>query len=493
MYLRKSSFNYSSGKGPTRSSNKSHTFPREVQNVAVGLIGYSTAFNGDDHEFGRMIIELDAEIDGSDNKKVNVTGRFGLRDWSGEFDDKYSGNIQYIIAADLVPAPVPGPGDARSDLIVVDAEFTQAIQHFRSADHLAPPNVFPDNSIRLVRDKPGFVRLYTDYDVSSGLPAISSLSGEIEITNGSTTQTIASMNQINPVRDINIDRAQLNHTLNFQIPESMCRGTLTVRAKIFSTSDPSQFSATLEKSFMFETFPALPITAVAVKYTGDDVKDGATDAELEAPLMSDFNNVFQFTEKVYPIPNVVINSFMNMTYDKDIESDISSGGCDKFSDLLDSLEDFIGDSDDIVYGMINSGVETGSVGGCGRSGVVAGKINAQGTAAHEIGHGLGRKHAPCDNVTRCAEPANTDGNFPVYSGYDSDSIGEFGIDPLNGNLLNPGSAHDFMGYSGTRWVSPYTYKALMSKIPSEFDGASPSPAGASRMMLSGGSLEQVSQ
>jgi hypothetical protein len=90
--------------------------------------------------------------------------------------------------------------------------------------------------------------------------------------------------------------------------------------------------------------------------------------------------------------------------------------------------------------------------------------------AHELGHVLGRQHAPCDNVTRCQRPKNTDDDYPVYSGFDSDSIGEFGFNTSMGTVLQPGSAHDMMGYSGSAWISPYTYKALMTRIPQDNGG-----------------------
>ncbi len=108
------------------------------------------------------------------------------------------------------------------------------------------------------------------------------------------------------------------------------------------------------------------------------------------------------------------------------------------------------------------------MGGCGGGGAAVGRVFSGGTTAHELAHAVGRQHAPCDNVTRCATPANTDDDYPVYSGFDSDSIGEFGVDTVTGAIKDPAVAHDIMGYSPNRWISPYTYKALMSRIPATF-------------------------
>ena len=485
MDIRMSTFNFPLSRGDgTQSASQTIAFPREVVEVGVGITGYSATFEGEDHHLGRLTVEMNARIDDDDPTKVKVTGIFGLRDWSGNFDDPFSGNIQWALLADLVAVPTPSPGDARGDLIIIDAEITQAIQHFRSANHLPAAQVFPDNSIRFVADKPTVVRLYVDYDDGSTLPIIGSLSGELEVISSGGTITLAPLQTIVPRRDVSIDRGNGRHTLNFLIPENFCRGIVNLRASVFNNFAPDQFSRNFEREINFEAMPELPVLAIGIEYTGDDVIDGATPDELAAPELTDFEDVFEFTEKTFPIPAVAITNYNTMTYDEDMESDISEG-CDKFGDLKDAVSDMRGDSDDIVYGMINSGVNTGSVGGCGGGGVGVGKIGSQATAAHEVGHALGRDHAPCDNVTRCAEPADQDGDYPNYSGFDSDSIGEYGFDSstMFGRVLPPGTFHDFMGYSGNKWISSYTYKALMSRIPSDFGGAG--AGGAAFMTIAG--------
>lgn len=471
MDVRLSSFNFprTEDTGP-QSARAQLSFARAVRQVAVGLTGWSATFEKrEDHHLGFLTVELDASVNGDDDTKVDVSGVFGLRDWSGDWDDPYSGIVEFAVFAELEPAAPPAPGAPRGDLVVVDAEVTQAIQHFRSHRHLDSPNVFPDNSVRLVADKPTAVRLYVDFDASSGLAPIARLSGELRVTQGGSTTVLAPLRSIVPRRDAGIDRGQRDHTLNFVIPEALCHGTVDIAARVFSAADATQFSADFARTLGFETMPSLPVLAVGIEYTGPDVADASA---LSAPTMADFAALFGFTEATYPIPNVTISSYVTMTYDKEIKSDISEG-CDKFNDLNDAVADMRGDSDDIVYGLYNSGVETGSVGGCGGSGVAVGRIGAQGTAAHEIGHALGREHAPCDNVTRCAEPLDTDDGYPRYASYDSDSIGEYGFDTrvADGSVLSPSTAHDMMGYSGGRWISPYTYKALMSRIPESFDAA----------------------
>ena len=121
MDLRVSSFDFPPTTGAPLSATQVVAFPRAVREVAVGILGYATSFVGDDHHFGRLQVELAADIDPADATKVEVTGDFQLRDYSGTLDDSFTGNVQWAVIADLVPAVPPAPGQPRPDLIVVDA------------------------------------------------------------------------------------------------------------------------------------------------------------------------------------------------------------------------------------------------------------------------------------------------------------------------------------------------------------------------------------
>lgn len=74
------------------------------------------------------------------------------------------------------------------------------------------------------------------------------------------------------------------------------------------------------------------------------------------------------------------------------------------------------------------------------------------TFAHELGHNLGRDHAPC----------GTEGDltFP----YPEASIGVWGYDPVGGVLKDPQAFKDLMGYCEPNWISDYTYRAMFERI-----------------------------
>jgi len=475
-------FSKTRNSGPITASTQLR-FARAVERAVAAISGYSATFeNRDDHHLGKLDIELTTTVDAADPRNVVVEGSFGLRDWSGTWDDAYSGTVALTVLADLVPVAPPAPGDARGDLVITDAEITQGIQHFRSALHLNSANVFPDNSIRLVEAKPAGVRLWIDYDASSGLPVIGTLTGELVVRDAAGIDTtIAPLNSVTPKRENQVARGMANDTLNFVIPEALCSGNVTITARVWNLADRDDFSDVFQRTLAFETMVPVRVFAVGVNYTGPDTVMGQPTA---APTSGDFVTLFGVTELLYPIPQVLQTGYMTMDYDGEMKSDISKG-CDKMGDFRDDVADLRGDSTDIFYALLNSGVDTGSVGGCGGSGGAGvGIIGSQGTVAHELGHILGRQHAPCDNVTRCARPLNTDDSYPAYAGFDSDSIGEFGFNTATGAVLNPGNAHDMMGYSGNAWISPYTYKALMTRIPSTGGGAAPAAASRSALTAS---------
>ncbi len=460
--------------GPIGASTRI-AFARPVVRAVAAISSYSATFeNRDDHHLGKLDLSLVTTIDLADPSTVIVDGSFALRDWSGSWDDEYSGTVAITVLAELVAVTPPAPGDARGDLVITDAEITQGIQHFRSALHLDSANVFPDNSIRLVAAKPTAVRLWVDYDRNSGLPLIASLTGSLIVRDeaGGTT-TIAPLNPIAPKREIQISRGMAGDTLNFVIPDGLCAGNVTITARVWNAADSASFSTEFQRTVSFETMVPVRVFAVGVNYTGPDTVAGDP---VVAPTAADFVALFGVTELLYPIPQVMQTGYMTIDYDGDMKSDISKG-CDKMGDLRDDVGDLRGDSTDIFYALLNAGVDTGSVGGCGGSGGAGvGRIGDQGTVAHELGHILGRRHAPCDNVTRCARPLNTDDSYPSYPGFDSDSIGEFGFNTTSGAVLSPGAAHDMMGYSGNAWIGPYNYKALMTRIPEDNGGVDGSVA-----------------
>lgn len=73
------------------------------------------------------------------------------------------------------------------------------------------------------------------------------------------------------------------------------------------------------------------------------------------------------------------------------------------------------------------------------------------TYAHEVGHNMTLRHAPCGGA------GNPDPGFPSSHG----SIGRWGYDFQHSRLISPGQYKDLMGYCSPNWVSDYHFKKAM--------------------------------
>lgn len=86
------------------------------------------------------------------------------------------------------------------------------------------------------------------------------------------------------------------------------------------------------------------------------------------------------------------------------------------------------------------------------------------TCQHELGHTMGRYHAPCGGA------AGPDPTYP-YAGA---KIGSWGYDAKLKQLMQPMGYVDLMSYCSPAWVSDYNYRAVQSALetsPSFVEGA----------------------
>ena len=82
------------------------------------------------------------------------------------------------------------------------------------------------------------------------------------------------------------------------------------------------------------------------------------------------------------------------------------------------------------------------------------------TIAHELGHNMSLRHAPCGSASR------PDPGFPTRDG----TIGAWGYNPSDKSLVAP-EASDLMSYCGPKWISEYSFtKAFDHRLHEERQG-----------------------
>lgn len=90
----------------------------------------------------------------------------------------------------------------------------------------------------------------------------------------------------------------------------------------------------------------------------------------------------------------------------------------------------------------------------------SGAGDAWDTLAHELGHALGRDHAPC-GIT---DPSDVDPNWPLDMAHQSAGLGVYGYDFARSRLIKPRQARDVMSYCQPVWISDYTYQGIFERL-----------------------------
>lgn len=93
------SFGRFSGSGP-RQATQDVSMGSPVSSATAILTGFNVQFSSSDgdHHLGNVDVRLDAAM--LDSTNVRVTATFGLRDWSGDWDDQYEGQIFFAVVGE---------------------------------------------------------------------------------------------------------------------------------------------------------------------------------------------------------------------------------------------------------------------------------------------------------------------------------------------------------------------------------------------------------
>jgi len=372
-------------------------------------------------------------------------------------------------------------GKLRLGPFISGIEVTQAIQYYRANQHLTNANDRgPDNSIHLAANKRAWVRVYLD----SGLSRLANnLTGELIVehrqgyflTEWGTVATLAPQAPgwatANPNSSYVTQRSTIANTLNFIVSAKLMTGMIRLTARVWRVGDATKTPVdTYQETVSAIMLQTLRLRGIFIAYDGPDptTTPPQKNVKLPAPTVANLQSTASWALKTFPVESQgSFSSGGTMNWFQPLTGVATSpGGC---SDEWFGLNYWVSQmklhdgnrSDFIYYGLLPSAIPIQNVGGCESRGVSAGPDTRTVTMAHEVGHGAGLLHGPCN-------AGNVDPNYPAYEPYDPAntpraSLGEYGLDITNGTI-HPPAEKDFMSYcvppTWTNWISLYDYRQL---------------------------------
>jgi hypothetical protein len=98
MVIQDSSITFGPHSGSGQELTTIVTMPAVVTQATAILTGFNSQFSGNhDHHLGMLNIEVDVPPGGISGLDVEVKVTFGLRDWTGTWDDEYEGNVFFTV------------------------------------------------------------------------------------------------------------------------------------------------------------------------------------------------------------------------------------------------------------------------------------------------------------------------------------------------------------------------------------------------------------
>jgi hypothetical protein len=318
-----------------------------------------------------------------------------------------------------------------------------------------------DRSVPLVAHRDAVLRVFLlAPGGATGRPAV-----RVTVQDGASTwtQTIPASGTSLPAKG---QEDNLAASCNLPVPGSALLPGARIRLEV----DPErQFPGLADAARLVEAplevreVPVLKITLVPVRQSAT----GST-GEVVGPART-LESWLEVFRKVYPVADVRIKVGAVLTTTAHLDNHDPRQDQGWFQ-LLGELEQrraalwAQGDTGEFVYGVVKRAHGHGTVGLTPVQSPVSAGWDAPNvyrtTFAHEMGHALGRAHAPFNL------PANEPlGDWPVQDpAYAQASLGAVGLDVAAMAVKAPGRFKDIMSYADPAlyWVSDHTYLKVMA-------------------------------
>jgi K319-like protein/VCBS repeat protein/PKD domain-containing protein len=348
------------------------------------------------------------------------------------------------------------------NLQVTGIEVTQSIQDM-------------SNSVPLVAGKRTFVRVYVKGNVS-----IANMSARLSGNAGGVALG-RPLWPLNPGAVITVpsapNRARLDGGFYFELPASWLTGTVSLTAELnpFHNPNESSFadnSATINISF-------LATHALKVRLVNYIYKDTRGNVQRAPDWM--FDAIESKLRREFPISKLDVSRGEFVDGGAPFSADTiltpnSTGGGD-VGEMNRRMTAWRNGADPgVAYVGIALNRGGGIVDAIGGWNAIAGDED---TAAHEVGHLMGRSHTNCSG-----DEAGVDLSYPYAGGKIGGPASAldrfFGFDVGDTGLLYPVFPHvvanttgDLMSYCGARWLSDYNYTRIRTYIDQTFTSYDP--------------------
>jgi hypothetical protein len=392
-----------------------------------------------------------------------------------------------------------------STVSLTGIEVTQAIQFFRSDEIIPNQDEWqPDNSVPLIANKPTLVRVYANSNqirsfnngCTFGLDIkLRGFKDGRELANSAISAINSNVLFASSDNSVNFQKGNLASSADFLLPTNW----ITPSVAYYHPIDQSLIQLKLVAELGIRPYEpwqrdnidliddtltatgisfnsAISLKCILVRIAYEGPNHVSTDPPTHEECVKVLNDIVH----AYPTADVEIllpaeippHALSGVQILQADLTDAGEGGCGigwgRLLDLLSNIKHAHEEPADAIWvALLHPSIPTSVAGGCGAGGLAAFPVDQPKVGMQEIGHAFGRSHSfEDDNYPEYGYPNFSDN--PVAG---DDSIGDFGVDvggfnssPTWNNLriYVPTNTADFMSYLGKpKWVSPYTYTALM--------------------------------
>ncbi len=340
----------------------------------------------------------------------------------------------------------------------------------------------PSRSVRLVANRPALLRAFVTAGQPGGFfePEVVAVFTGPE---GDEVHRVAMTRHANEI-PVEVDEGDLELSYNAVIPGEIIVPGVEMVVEVdpegavpLTAESETRFPKQGSDSLNVVPVSAMQLTLVPVITTAEpdtSVLSWVRDISAESPQLGLLKHAFPFVEfsvrprePYYTSQNLTTNVGRSALFGELEAVRATEGGTGYY------------------YGVVaNMG---GGIAGLGQlPGWVSIGIRRRTTLAHEVGHNLSLRHAPCGG------PGGVDPDFPYPDG----SIGVWGYDFRNGSMVPPDRSKDIMTYCRTLpWLSDYYFEKvidhraeLADSVASALSTASNPPS--DMLVLSGGMVDE---